>query len=221
MSRPTKSPDAGIQPWRPLDADTKRQLVEAVAEHYTLSAATRAVLGDDARYPAVVAAAKNDIEFGLAIERARERHRDNIRATVRKLALGYERPLAYQGRLTGDSITEHDIEALKILCRTRLPEFTDKRTEQNVNIHGSITVDDAAANSRWVIGLDDLVHLDETDKRQLAAIIKKVQAGRNALSAEREFDPIADSSSGAIEAEFEELQAVDPSDTRELAQMLK
>ena len=214
MSRPSKSLDAGTQPYRPLTAEDKAAIVQAIEQHYTLSAATRAALGDMSRYPAVVAAAKSDAAFGLSIEQSREVHRDAIRATIANLALGHERELTYQGTRTGDVVTEYDIEALRMLSRSRLPEHLDKKTEQT--IHGTITVDDAAVNSRWVIGLDDLAHLDETEKRQLAAIIKKVQAGRNALSVtEGGFNAITDEThGGVIEAKFEELPAPDPASLR-------
>jgi hypothetical protein len=218
MVRPVKAPNTPVAPYRPLSAEDKAAVIASIEQHFTLSAATRAAFGDDARYPAIVSAAKSDISFGMALERARERHRDNIRATVKKLALGYSKPLSYQGCLTGHEVEAFEIEALKILCRARLPEYRDKVTEQTLNVSGSVTLDDSTA-SRWMVSETDIAFLDEGQRRQLAAIIRTIQRGRNeASAAESEFQAITHQP-GAIDAEFEEVAPLDPSDARELAEI--
>jgi hypothetical protein len=207
MARPVvKTADPGTkQQYRPLSEQDKAAIVAAIETEYTLSAATRAALGDMSRYSAACAAAKSDPAFGLAIERAREVHRDTIRATIAKLALGHMEPLSFRGELTGHEIERHDIEALKLLSRSRLPEHLDKRSEVSGSI--AISVDDSAS-SRWAVAESDLVHLSDEQKRQLAAIIRTVQQGRNALNAsEREFNAITDQSSDAIDAEYVELDS--------------
>jgi hypothetical protein len=209
MARPVvKTADPGTkQQYRPLSADEKARIAEAIQEEYTLSAATRAALGDMTRYSAVVAAAKNDIEFGMSLEHGREIHRDNIRATIAKLALGYKRPLSFQGKLSGPDqfVVEHDIAALTLLSRLRLGEHLDKKSEQTVS--GSISIDDGAASSRWMISPEDVACLNDSEKRLLACLVRKVQLARNdASAAQREFAAITDRS-GAVDVEFADVDS--------------
>jgi hypothetical protein len=213
---PEGSPPA---PYRPLSDEDKAAIVAAIETEYTLSSATRAALGDMSRYSAVVAAAKNDIEFGMSLEHGREINRDTIRATIAKLALGYKRPLSFQGKLSGPDqfVVEHDVAALTLLSRMRLGEHLDKKSEQTVS--GSISIDDGAASSRWMISPEDVACLDDSEKRLLAGLVRKIQLARNdAIAAQREFAAITDQS-GAVDADFEEVAGDDAYDLAEVAKL--
>ena len=208
MARPTKPEGAPIAPYSYLTPEEKEAICAAVAENFTISAAVRAAFGDDKRLSAVLAAIRNDpVGFGAAIERSREAHRDTIRAKVRELALGYEKALVNQGVPTGFVTIAHDIEALKILCRTRLPEFLDKRSASDVHVHGAIQAEDAPG--RLYIDDNEALGLSVEGRRMLGLVLKEIIKNRREHARRQgQFEALTDQSN-AIDTEFAEMPVDD------------
>jgi hypothetical protein len=214
MARPTKPDGAPVAIYEPLSAADREAVLRELERCPTLTAAARAALGER-RVPAVIACARNDLlGFGAAVEHAKEAFRDSIRAEiVRRGVTGVERPLSYQGELTGHSVTEYSDECLKIAARLALKgEYVDKVTASDHFIHGEISIEQQQPGM-WSISDQEALALPDDLKTKLADVLRYLVKHRREIT--READHFAALPAPAVDAEFIEIR----SDEYDLAEL--
>lgn len=77
----------------------------------------------------------NDPSFAERVEEAKEEANDHWRRIVYRRANGYEEPLVFQGRKTGETIEKYSESILTLVTRSRMPrEF---RVNQGIELSES------------------------------------------------------------------------------------
>jgi hypothetical protein len=82
---------------------------------------------------------ESDPDFAAAWAMAIEEYRDEIRSEVHRRAFGWDEPLHYQGRLTGEMVPAYSDRMLLALATSRLPEMRDR---VEVEVTGELSVTD-------------------------------------------------------------------------------
>lgn len=96
---------------------------------------------------------ETDPVFAERVKEAAEEANDNIRKNIYTRALGYQKPLHYKGRLTGDTIEEYSESMLTLLARSRMP----KEFRQNTGIELSEAPELATVRERFLDRLAAMV----------------------------------------------------------------
>lgn len=79
---------------------------------------------------------ENDENFATAWKAAEESGTDRLEDIVRQRAEGYEKPLVFKGRKTGQTITEHSDVLAMFMLNGRRPE----KFRQNVKVDANFSV---------------------------------------------------------------------------------
>jgi hypothetical protein len=206
-----------VQPFEPLSDADLDAVLKALESAPTLTAAARNALGDR-RVPAVIARARNDVlGFGARVEHAKETYRDSIRAEIyRRGVLGVERPLAYQGCLTGHSVTEFSDEMLKAAARLALPgEWLDKRSASDVHVEIGIEQQPGT----WSVSDQEAMALPVELQKKLADVLRYLAKNRREVVREQSHFAALTDDRDVTDAEYE-IASDEQKLARDLAEIL-
>jgi hypothetical protein len=214
MARPVvKSTDAEtIQPWVKIQDAEWDSIFLHVSRQGSLAASIRASIGER-RASAVYHAIRRDLELQARLASAESEFREGLLSElVRRGRDGVDTPHFHKSEIVAYVKTYSDA-ALLAACRHYVSTWLDKRSASDVSHH--VTLEEAPG-AVALIAVEDLACLDQSEKRQMAALIRKIQAARNAAAAtERELAQI-EHHPEAVDTGYEEV-ANDPYDLRELA----
>jgi hypothetical protein len=191
MSRPCLPAGSPTAIYEPLTDSDREAVLKALESCPTVSAAVRAVFGDDRRLSAVRAAINADpIGFGARVDHARETYSDTIRQEIyRRGVIGVDRPLHFQGVPTGYTVKEYSDEMLKVAARLALKggeggAYLDKVSASDSYIHGEISVVEQRAGL-WSISDQEALALPDDLKKQLANVLRYLAKNRREIAREQ------------------------------------
>jgi hypothetical protein len=217
MVRPTKSSDEK-QPYSFVQPEEWDCIFLHVSRSGSLASAIRESIGER-RAPAIYAALRASLDLTARLRSSESEFRDGLLAElVRRGRDGVDTPKFDKDGAVIAYVKSYSDNALLAACRHFLGEhgWVDKRSVGDVSHHHSIEESPGAVA---LLSVDDLQHLNEIERRSLAQILGRIKRGRNeASAAERELAAITDQS-GAVDAEFAEVESDDRYSMHDLAEV--
>lgn len=180
----------------PLRTDEKRQerFLEALAETGSLieSARRASPHSEHGCVSTFKSFMRDDPTFAAKVQESLDAFRDSlIRAAVQRGRDGVDRPIFQKGELVGHERQYSDNLLLAELRKHFPSDYSEKHQhDHRVMIQPS---------GCWQISADDLAHLSQQERQQLAALMDRVRDGRGERRA------IEHQSGDVVDADFEEV----------------